>query len=347
MKPLSTDNCFYTDSRQVSRLLTTTLDPNKILEKEIGPAFSEYRQQWNEARNFTRALSFPLHVDYEMTFKCNLSCPMCLMSLNPDERLAYGDPSQNLSLEKVLELVAYGVERGQKSLGFGGLWEPLLSPDLPEVIAGARALGLIDLMLNTNGLLLTEQVSRAILNSGLTRLMVSLDAATASTYAKMRAGADLKTVTHNIETFLAIRKSLGQTLPLLRLSFCLTEVNEAELPAFLEMWQGKADFFSVQAYGRYPGPAPPGFASQPISQPAGRCAQPHKRLLVRHNGDVLPCCDASGIGLALGNIKNETLAEIWNGSKLAALRQNLAQNDLSNPAVASCRECQAKFSPPV
>ena len=345
MKPPATDNCFYTDSRQVSRLVAPTMEPNKILEQEIGPAFSKYRQQWDAARNFTLKLSFPLHVDYEMKFQCNLSCPMCLMSLNPTERLAFGDPQHELSPEKVLELVAYGAKRGQKAMGFGGLWEPLLSPDLPEVIAGARALGLVDLMLNTNGLLLTEKISRAILSSGLTRLMVSLDAATAKTYAQMRSGADFKTVTTNIETFLALRKSLGQKLPLLRLSFCRTEVNEAELPAFLERWEGKADFFSIQAYGRYPGPAPPGWAAHTVAQPAGRCAQPHKRLLVRHNGDELPCCDASGAGLVLGNIKNESLAEIWNGCKLATLRQSLTEDDLSTPIMVPCQECHAKFIP--
>lgn len=347
VKTLAEKDFFYTDSRQVSRLLTAKADPHQILAQEIGPAYQEYRHQWEEARTFKRIPDFPLHVDYEMMFRCNLSCPMCLMSLDPLKRQEYGDQNKELSPEKVMELVAYGAKRGQKAMGFGGLWEPLLSPHVPEIVAEARFLGLVDLMINTNGLLLTEKTGKALLDSGLTRLMISLDAATATTYARMRVGSDFDTVTSNIENFMSLKKSLGRQLPLVRLSFCRTAVNEAELPAFLERWEGKVDFFSVQAYGCYPSAAPPGFAQGRGSAPApaGRCAQPHKRLLVRHNGQVLPCCDASGTSLVLGNIftQSQTLDQLWEGTVMARLRESLAQTQLSN-LTETCQKCQTKFT---
>ena len=333
----------YADSRSVSRLTAPRLDLEALLLKEIGPAFGEYRRQWEEARSFKRQPEFPLHVDYEMKFKCNLRCPMCLMSLPEAERVAHGRADQELSPELVMDLVKEGAERGQKALGFGGLWEPLLSPDLPEIVAFARSRGLVDVMFNSNGLLLTEKTGRALIEAGLTRLMISLDAASPEVYAKMRVGSDFETVTANIENFLALRRRLGRALPVLRLSFCRTALNEHELDAFLVRWQGRADFFSIQAYGRYDSAAPPDFPRQALAPPpSGRCAQPHKRLLVRHDGRVLPCCDASGLPLELGNVRVKSLAEIWGGPELAALRRRLAEGDLSGPA-APCAVCQAKF----
>ena len=332
----------YTDSRRVSRLISDKVDPHAVLTAEIGSAYAEYRNHWELARTFRIIPPFPLHVDYEMKFKCNLRCPMCLMSLPSPERARYGQGDRELNPAKVLELAAEGADQGQRALGFGGLWEPLLSPDLPDIVAGARALGLVDVMFNTNGLLLTEAVGRALIEAGLTRLMISLDADTPETYAQMRIGSDFETVSANIRNFMALRKRLGSALPLVRLSFCRTALNEHELEPFLERWHGLVDFFSIQTYGRYDSAAPPDFPAERISPPpAGRCAQPNKRLLVRHNGEVMPCCDASGTSLVMGNIYQNTLSEIWRGSKLTALRETFVDDNSS--LTGACRACQTKF----
>ncbi|MDL2259478.1 radical SAM protein [Deltaproteobacteria bacterium OttesenSCG-928-K17] len=357
----------YTDSRRVSSLVSDRLDPHKILAEEIGPEYQAYRQKWDLARTFRELPPFPLHVDYEMRFKCNLRCPMCLMSLGDAGRARYGQAEKSLSPARVMELIDEGAAAGQKAMGFGGLWEPLLEPDLPAIIAHGRRRGLVDVMFNTNGLLLTEKTGRALIEAGLTRLMISVDAATAGTYAKMRVGSDFGVVTENIERFAALRRAMGRQLPLIRVSFCLTALNEAELPAFMDRWREVVDFFSIQAYGRYDSLNPPDFpgrsasdssqrANAPqsgdganasagkdiLSRPPtvyGRCAQPGKRLLVRHNGQVLPCCDASGLGLVVGDINSQSLAEIWAGPELAELRRALA-----GPRIPDlCRECQEKF----
>ncbi|MDR3038072.1 MAG: radical SAM protein [Candidatus Adiutrix sp.] len=332
----------YADSRRVSRFLAAQADPHAVLTAEIGPAYAEYRARWERARTFQELPPFPLHVDYEMKFACPLRCPMCLMSLSETERRRHGDPGRELALQTVLDLVADGAARGQKALGFGGLWEPLLSPDLPEIAAFARARGLVDVMFNTNGLYLTAKTARALMEAGLTRLMVSLDAATPATYDRMRPGSDFATVTANILNFLDLRRKLGRRLPLVRLSFCRTAWNETELEPFLAHWAGRVDFISVQAYGRYPTPQAPAFPRAAWGAgPGGLCAQPFKRLLVRHNGRVSPCCDASGLSLTLGNIAESSLAEIWAGAGLAALRRALKNSAPAEP----CGPCRAKFGP--
>ena len=317
------------------------IDPHQVLAAELGPAYLEYRKQWDSARLFKVRPSFPLHVDYEMKFRCNLRCPMCLMSLPSERRKNYGQAGRELSASQVIELIKSGAQDGQKAMGFGGLWEPLLEPDLPEIVGQARQAGLVDVMFNTNGLLLTEKTGKALIEAGLTRLMISLDAASAEVYDKVRVGSDYKTVVANIENFMSLRRSMGRALPLVRLSFCRTAVNEHELEAFVEKWRGVVDFFSIQAYGRYDSAAPPDFPEKREAVPSGRCAQPEKRLLVRHNGQVLPCCDASGLPLAVGNIENQSLEDIWRGAALQRLRESLAGNDLT----AACRTCQSKFQP--
>jgi radical SAM protein with 4Fe4S-binding SPASM domain len=334
------------DSLSVSRFLAEK-DPLGILAGELGPKFAEYRAKWDLAKSFRYDLPFPLHVDYELMAKCSLRCPMCPNS-RPDNSSESGDlksfgrSESRLLRETVLDLLAEGAAAGQGSMGFGGLWEPLLARELPELVAAGRELGLVDAMLNTNGQLLTEKISEALIKAGLTRLMISVDAATEATYALARPGGDFRLLENNIQEFLAKRKALGKRLPVLRLSYCVTSLNERELPAFLAKWEGRVDFFSVQSYGRFTEDAPALFPKNYDRQiPGGLCAQPRKRLLVRHNGEVTPCCDLSGFSLSLGNVKNLSLAKIWEGPKIAEIRKRLSGPKENWPS--ACLACQAKY----
>jgi MoaA/NifB/PqqE/SkfB family radical SAM enzyme len=253
--------------------------------------------------------------------------------------------TKSLSVGLVKELIAEGAARGQASMGFGGLWEPLLSPDVPGLVEHGTRLGLVDSMMNTNGLLLTRDVSRDLIEAGLTRLMVSLDAATEGTYALMRPGSDFGRVTDNVLGFLEVRRALGRRLPLLRLSFCVTSLNEGELQEFLGRWKGVCDFFSVQRYGDFGAGSPVFPRDPPGPEPSGRCAQPFKRLAVRHDGTALPCCDLSGIPLAVGSALSGSLEGVWRGDKIALLREAVLK-DSPEALPEACRKCRGKYGPP-
>ena len=340
------NNYDYAGALGISRLISQKKNPEQILASILGPDFLAYRQAWDQARTFQKIPPYPLHVDFEIKFKCPIRCPMCLMSLPAAERRQYGDETKELPPDLVIEIIREGAKQGQKSLGFGGLWEPLLCSDLPDIISAARAMGLLDIMFNTSGTFLNEDISKRLIKSGLTRLMISLDADTQEIYQKMRPGSDFKLVTENIKNFLALRRELKSSLPLVRLSFCQTAINEHELSAFIQRWENSVDFFSIQNYGRYPTPQAPGPAKNQTSPVTpGPCPQPQKRLLVRHNGDVVPCCDVSGLNLVLGNIyavsnPMQSLLQFWQSDKLSLLRQNLQ----ASPLPAICLNCQSKFA---
>jgi radical SAM protein with 4Fe4S-binding SPASM domain len=330
-----------TDSLKVSRFLAKTgVDPEEILARELGEPFRSYRHNWEKARNFVKIPPFPLHVDYELMSKCNLNCPMCLMSQR-EEGSVKEFLSKKLDLKVVKALIYEGAKEGQAALGFGGLWEPLLSKDIPEIVSYGKENGLVDLMFNTNGTLLNPIVASDLIKAGLTRIMVSLDAVTKETYALMRPGGDLEEVEENILKFLDLRGK--RKLPLVRLSFCLTILNESELVPFLEKWENKVDFFSIQYYGNFSPNTLGFFPENPIfAPPSGRCAQPFKRLLIRHDGTVLPCCDLSALAFKVGDIYKDSLKSIWEGLPMRGLRDALEQEKSSFPIL--CQKCKSKYN---
>src|SRR3990172_6739326 len=80
---------------------------------------------------------------------------------------------------------------------------------------------ILDILMNTNGELFTEENSIKILKSGLTRLMVSIDAHSSYTFSKIRVGGNYETVKKNTLRLIELREKMGLKLPLIRTSFVL------------------------------------------------------------------------------------------------------------------------------
>lgn len=110
----------------------------------------------------------PLWLLAELTYRCPLQCPYCS---NP---LDFAQTEQELSTEQWISVLRQGREMGAAQLGFSG-GEPLVRPDLPELIAEARKLGYYTNLI-TSGLGLTEARVEAFAEAGLDHIQVSFQA---------------------------------------------------------------------------------------------------------------------------------------------------------------------------
>jgi radical SAM protein with 4Fe4S-binding SPASM domain len=290
-----------------------------------------YRADW---RRGAVHRPFPLQIDFELNRSCNLKCPMCTWS-DPDA--AQGRRADWFSLEHFTQIVRDGVRQGLCGVGLNGVNEPLIRRDLPSFVIAAQTAGVLDIMLHTNGTLLDGPMAQALINAGLTRLMVSLDATTQATYDKIRVGADLAAVEANIRRFLAIRDT--HTLPVLGVCFVEMAVNAHERAAFVERWRGRADFFSIQSYidpfgGRRADLAAPTTASST----GVTCTQPFQRMRVSQDGSVHPCCSFYGEAITVG-APGERVDAVWTGQAMRTLRTlHGAGRGAEHPV---CRTCLA------
>ena len=91
--------------------------------------------------------------------------------------------------------------------------------DIDEFILYASTKGILDIMLSTNGTALTEKMSYKLIDAGLTKISVSLDANDEEIYNKIRVGGDFKKVIQNCLTFLKVRESLNKKIPLFKVTF--------------------------------------------------------------------------------------------------------------------------------
>jgi MoaA/NifB/PqqE/SkfB family radical SAM enzyme len=175
-----------------------------------------------------RATSIPSVLEIESSTRCNISppCVMCYPRIF-DKRRYFGD----LSDAAFNSLVPF--LKGFKTISLHGVGEPLL---------GGKLMALLDnidrentwVQFNSNGLLLTEEMSRELISKKLKMIDFSLDAATRETYRKIRR-SDFDRAVGNIERLSRIKRELGVKHPVIKVNMTLMKENESEIVAFVDL----------------------------------------------------------------------------------------------------------------
>lgn len=313
------------DSAAFTELRSEKQDPNAILSAELGAAFDEYRRMWDATARMEFVPDYPIHIDFELNYTCNIRCPMCPHGMSGFKGLVrYDNLVMSTSIFK--DIIREGCPLGLRSVRLNLLGEPLLRKDLIDLVAYARAQGVVDVMINTNGVLLTPETSERLIDAGLTRLMISLDAMSKEVYDRVRVGSDFDRVIGNIFQFLEIRAKKRKRLPLFRVSFVKLKWNQGELDSFVQYWEKYADYLSIQGCIDYttllPQKPDDDYFLSDHNLEGFKCPQPFQRVAVYVNGDVAPCCSGAEFfrSQAIGNVRRQSLAELWQSRVVKELR---------------------------
>ena len=263
----------------------------KLAVRDNRIKFLKYRFRWNYLPKFHLISKFPTHVDIETTNKCNLRCVMCPHGFpTPEFKKSLG--SMNVDLAR--QIIDEGSRKGLASIKLNWRGEPLLWREhLAETIRYARARGIVDIMMNTNGLLLNDELSREIIMSGLDLIIFSVDSNSGETYENIRKGGNFSKLVHNINRFLEIRNSMRLSKPLVRVQMVKMDSNIHEVEAFMNRWSPLVDSITFQDYTNRGENAERLHADRRESfEKAGRrpCPQIWQRIIVTWDGGVVMCC---------------------------------------------------------
>lgn len=177
---------------------------------------------------WTESPPLPRKLQVEVTAACNLRCHMCLVRYRPPKNKITG----SMSLETFKAIVDDLPDLEEVTLQ--GLGEPLLAPDLFEMISYAAERG-IRMGFNTNGTFLTEENAERLVGAGLDWLHISVDGARADTYEAVRDGSNFDRVAHNTRGMVAAKRRLGAENPRLSLVFVAMRRNVGDLPDLVRL----------------------------------------------------------------------------------------------------------------
>jgi radical SAM protein with 4Fe4S-binding SPASM domain len=222
--------------------------------------------------------------------------------------------------------------------------------------------------LDTNGVCLHQETSKRLMNSRVVSINVSLDAARDETLRRIRVGAPpLERLVANMRELSEERKRSGRMEVVLSISFSLMTSNIDELPEAIalsrdvgfnvvlcrhveaytadmvqeSLWHDKTRFNDMReraiALARELGvqlgiPEPFDFCT--TRQGHTFCPEPWRSAMVLGNGDVQVCC-VPGPEMRMGNLHEQTMEEIWNGTRYQQFR--MAVNSKKPPA--ACNAC--------
>ena len=151
----------------------------------------------------------------ESAIACNLKCVMC-----PWREIAKNVENRGIMTPEVWQAIRPYLDRVQ-SVDFTGGGEPLLQPRLPEWIADATRAGCETGFLS-NGLLLTEEKLKKILDAGVNWMCISMDGADAEMYNKIRVGSNFDRVCEHVANIATLRSG---NIPKTMINFVLMDIN--------------------------------------------------------------------------------------------------------------------------
>ncbi len=176
----------------------------------------------------SQAEAMPVCLYLEVTNRCNLLCETCPRTFEALE------PPADMSMELFRRIVDQVPD--VRRVVLHGVGEPMLVKHLPEMIRYLKQPGRqTHVLFNTNGTLLAPKKHREIIDTGLDELRVSLDAAEAATFLKVRGKDMFDRIVRNVAAFTNLQAATGATKPLV--SLWLTGLKETvdQLPEFVRL----------------------------------------------------------------------------------------------------------------
>lgn len=316
------------------------LNPGEKLkrwESTLPPAYWEYRRKWENNPKQRVVGDFPIHLDIEATSACNLKCVMCprtdMVNAGKFWKVAAFD------FKAYCRLIDEGVKNGLCSIKYNYLGEPTMNPRLVEMIRYAKQAGVIDVMFNTNAMLLTEDLSRELIESGLDKLFFSFDSPDPEQFEKIRAGAKYDQTLGNIRRFMAIREEAGSLLPFTRVSIVRMKENADEWEAFQTLFEPIVDAVAYVDYLEHTGQ---NNTERHLVDIGSRltgfcCPQLWQRMFVHPDGVATVCCIDSARELRVGNVFEKSVNEIWLGEEYQRLRELHATGRFAE--IPTCARC--------
>ncbi len=319
------------------------------------------RRDYHAMRTTVR--SQPYIVRAEPISTCNLRCPLCPSGTGEIDR-----PTMAMSADTLDAIFA---KCGRHAL-YANLWiwgEPMLNRHLADLAAVCRRHHVGSEVSTHLSLPLSEERIDALIRSGLDWLIVSNDAATASTYEKYRIGGSFERVIANFRAIVARKRALGSLTPFIEWQVVPLRHNEHEIEAVVRL----AREIGVDGVRVKPArldktvrPGPEGLVTAekvqqwaPSNPAYVHAITPerksyldfHCRFLwgmvsVYADGTMAPCCETMSTRDDLGNLFAQDFDAIWNGPSYVRARR-IALGLASGPEEESsaCHECLVFHKP--
>jgi len=306
--------------------LASNLSPGKIWN--ASQVLSSY--YYSRISGNSHHSGMPISISVEPTTSCNLRCPEC-----PSGLRSFTRPTGMLKtslFNSVIDQLAPTLSY----LIFYFQGEPYLHAQLLDMVSYASAKNIYTAT-STNAHYLTEEVARKTVESGLDRLIISIDGSTQEVYENYRIGGNLDKVIEGTKNIIAAKRELKSRTPHVIFQFLVVKPNEHQIEEVEKLghslgvdevafktaqiydFKNGSDFIpSIDKYSRYKKNSDGTYGIK--NDLSNHCWKMWNSCVITWDGKVVPCCFDKDAHFVLGDLTKNSFEEIWRGEKYNEFR---------------------------
>ena len=291
----------------------------------------------------------PVSLSFEPTTSCNLRCPECPSGLRSFTRPT--GMAERSFFEKTID----EIHKDILYLIFYFQGEPYLHPQFTELVRYAASKKIYTAT-STNAHYLSDEKAKATIESGLDRLIISIDGTTQDVYEQYRVGGNLEKVIEGAKRIVKWKKELKSKKPFVVFQFLVVKPNEhqteevkklAKEVGVDDVWFKTAQVYDYEndpnnlipsnsKYSRYQLNSDGQYT--PKNKMLNHCWKLWHANVITWDGLVVPCCFDKDALHRLGDLKTESFKEVWQSSTYKTFRQKLLKGRKEIDICSNCSE---------
>jgi len=292
---------------------------------------------------------YPISISFEPTTSCNLRCPECPSGLREFTR-----PTGMLEKDFFKETID-DIYKELLYLIFYFQGEPYLNPHFLDMVKYASNKGIYTAT-STNAHYLTDEKAKKTVESGLDRLIISIDGTTQNVYQQYRVGGKLDKVLEGARNIVKWKKELNSKTPFIFFQFLVVKPNEHQIEEVkklgAEIGVDQVRFKTAQVYDfeNDPNQLIPTIEKYSrykkdkngiVKSKSGlqnNCWKLWHANVITWDGLVVPCCFDKDATHQLGNLKTQSFKKTWNNDNYKQFRKELMTSRKNIDICANCSE---------
>ncbi len=290
----------------------------------------------------------PFTISIEPTTACNLRCPEC-----PSGLRAFSRPTGNLK-EDFFRKTIDELHQELMYLIFYFQGEPYINPNFLDMVKYAHDKGIYTIT-STNAHFLSDKNAQKTIESGLDRLIISVDGTTQETYESYRKEGKLENVLQGARNMVKWKKQMNSKTPHIIFQFLVVKPNEHQIPEIFKLAEeigvDEVKLKTAQVYNYENGnDLIPTIDKYARYQEMEDGKWTFKNALVNHcwklwhscvitwDGLVVPCCFDKDAEYRLGDLKKTTFKEIWYNGAYKGFRKAILKGRDKIEICTNCTE---------
>ncbi len=309
-----------------------TSEREELFEKYRGEGweaeYAAYRKSWIDLAKTQTVSDYPLLVDIELSSICNLRCPMCYTITDEfSEKVNTKRMDWDL-YTKIIDEIGGKVPALRLSLR----GEATLHKKFVDCIRYAKEKGIKEVSFLTHGGKLKKSYFEKVVDAGADWITISIDG-TGETYEEIRKPIKFNDLLNNIIEIKKLKDERKIHRPVIKVQGIWPAIKE-DVQKFYDTFEPLVDLVAFNPLIDY--------LSNDDSDieyvENFTCPQQYQRLVIGADGLVMKCSNDEENREVIGDVKTETVHQIWHGDKMNYVRElhKKAQGFMQSDVCKSC-----------